>query len=1657
MNTARRLFWFIFIAVLFVPGLAAHRSDRNPQTAPTVVASAGDVTEVNNNFNVPDNTTLIKGDASGGNITITLPDAATVPNVSYKVVKIDSSTNTVTVDAVGGDTIGDSDDFVLDFKNESIVATSDGANYVSAVPMNDWVDIRLFNPKGDGVTDDRAAIAAAAVAANGGELVMPPGTYRIASNLSLDENVVMEQGALWDVDAGVTVTFTGAFSAPETQVFTGSGDVDFSSAQVIREPFPIWWGIDADNAADDAAQIADMISDLGNVNYVVMSPGAYDINTNVSITLPMKMEPGAYFDIAAGATLTVNADIITDPGQFIFDTDSGGSVTYGANFNQPVDIVWYSSSDPLGVSDSSDAWIEASADISASAAAMKKIRFSEGFWLIDNNVDTDIAVQFLPGAFLDVEPGDTVTLREEVEIPPGWEIFDTEGNVVFYNAAVEEVDMAWFGGDPADNATIDQASIQSAIDAAVDAGANAPMAIRIPPGVWNLDDDLDIEGSTLNASAGAIFDIASGKFFFIGSGKLEAGLSQLFQGSGVVSFDEDSIEYVLPQWWGAAGDNSTDNHAAFESAIAAAATVGRMYIPPGIYLTTATIDNFPSALDSDFSTGYIIEGAGPADTIIRYTGVAGYAIAIWDATDNTNVVNVGANYVTLRDFRVQVPNTGAAGGGGIDMPGTHFATLQNIHFDDIDVSNGTAIRLRRRPYTATEASFTNDINRDFTTSGGGGLTESYAIAWTTPAGLGGKLKTVTVRLGKTGAPAGTSTATLYSDAAGPNAVLGGVSGAVTNTALSAAADGADQDFTFILANRADLSASTKYWIVIDTSGYTYTDGVTEVRLRVDAGAGAANTFATFDDGGGGWSTSNDGSNHVELVGRVQSLWNYINRIEANNASGEFFVGIDVQDDSQTAITNSSLAGKTALKADGSPQIFASRVNFDSNDAASKVIDFDTTSGQFTMHQSYVEGTTAAVPIDLGSTKSSLVGCILGAFINWDAGTQVDTLAGVGPYYVGTDSEAQPSFEHKYMIYTPNRGSGTRSINLGNTATTSADADALTGTAWSLPASSDLIDFEVGNAVPLDSYLLPNGTYLITIHAKATTPDGTDLQVWTRETNAGGATIANEVYGLTTGYEAYHLVIPWLFQEDKFTRILSNNVAGVFVSHIELRYMGPANPYQRDIVGFNTEASDADGDRTSRLVFQGIQSGTEQSLLASIIAKHDGAVDDEQGRLEFGVNDGNDGFALTTKLFIDADGDMGFGDLSVTIADASQYEFLIEATKNIRIDGRINPRNMTEGVIRFLHTPAIADTRTLHFDVDANSMPDTHAIFVSLIATGIAAGEDVMGFELTADKANSTGGSIEALRVNTAGAGSAVVDALHADPGVRPLHQEVGTFGNIEQAWDEDGGFTDVTADFNSSASDVTIFSANADMVHIGDAADFNALEVNLDTVASGAGVKPTYEFSIAGPGWTVFVPNDGTNGFRSSGTISWDEAALTGWVATTINGVNKQYIRITRTQVGLSTPPIEDTIQISVTVEYGWDENGDITANLLGVSDGSIITGEEKYFNFTLVDPPSLQASEDEWGIVLNVPDAITISRIEVSLKSAANEMTGDIVYVDALISLANPVIINDFDTTSGVRDDSSISVAAVPAGKVIIVDFDGAAPNAAITQAAFKITYTID
>lgn len=116
----------------------------------------------------------------------------------------------------------------------------------------------------DGTTNARTALAAADAE---GPVVLPPGTYAIASNITLTNNVLLEPGARLKPANGVTVTLNGGFDASEYQhVFdiSDGGSIRCTTGQVL---YPDQFGAKRDNATDATAAVNAALAS-GNANHI---------------------------------------------------------------------------------------------------------------------------------------------------------------------------------------------------------------------------------------------------------------------------------------------------------------------------------------------------------------------------------------------------------------------------------------------------------------------------------------------------------------------------------------------------------------------------------------------------------------------------------------------------------------------------------------------------------------------------------------------------------------------------------------------------------------------------------------------------------------------------------------------------------------------------------------------------------------------------------------------------------------------------------------------------------------------------------------------------------------------------------------------------------------------------------------------------------------------------------------------------------------------------------------------------------------------------------------------------------------------------------------------------------------------------------------------
>jgi len=166
-----------------------------------------------------DDIDLTKSDASGSPQTVNLPTAVGKDEDLYVVVKTDSSSNAVTIDPNGSETIDSASKIILRRQYECWVGVSDNANWFTVATTGSFINVKYFGATGDGTTDDTASIQAAIAACNTADILyFPRGNYYVSAELTITKN-------LWVRGDG---TCTQVYQSADASLFS------FTAAGVFR-------------------------------------------------------------------------------------------------------------------------------------------------------------------------------------------------------------------------------------------------------------------------------------------------------------------------------------------------------------------------------------------------------------------------------------------------------------------------------------------------------------------------------------------------------------------------------------------------------------------------------------------------------------------------------------------------------------------------------------------------------------------------------------------------------------------------------------------------------------------------------------------------------------------------------------------------------------------------------------------------------------------------------------------------------------------------------------------------------------------------------------------------------------------------------------------------------------------------------------------------------------------------------------------------------------------------------------------------------------------------------------------------------------------------------------------------------------------------------
>ena len=275
-----------------------------------------------------------------------------------------------------------------------------------------------------------------------------------------------------------------------------------------------------------------------------------------------------------------------------------------------------------------------------------------------------------------------------------------------------------------------------------------------------------------------------------------------------------------------------------------------------------------------------------------------------------------------------------------------------------------------------------------------------------------------------------------------------------------------------------------------------------------------------------------------------------------------------------------------------------------------------------------------------------------------------------------------------------------------------------------------------------------------------------------------------------------------------------------------------------------------------------------------------------------------------------------------------------------IEAEINGINLDFSGVSEANSPLIHAIRlNVPFGQDAVHIVEGKIHFDTTLPSTIASTFTGLSYNINSSSLAATS-SLHVLEVSTTGTPSGELHALHVNPGVIAVFQDVATFSTPSQTEFAGVKHTGGATWVDGIDAYGVIFVADDDAIFVGSATQFSAIEVIMTTGASKS-IQPTFSYSTGASTWLPFFPDDETDGFQESGDISWELGSITAtWTGNGDPGAGETtagyWIRIVRTRNGTVGSPDPATVKIALATEYQWDETGDILANnIAGTTYGS--------------------------------------------------------------------------------------------------------------------------
>ncbi len=252
-----------------------------------------------------------------------------------------------------------------------------------------------------------------------------------------------------------------------------------------------------------------------------------------------------------------------------------------------------------------------------------EVKIPKGVYVLNKNltVPSNVTINFSSGSKIKIAKGKKLTINGKVKA--GSEQIFTGSGTGFVSAKSTIYPNWW--GVKGDNKTDNTNILQKVFSLY----GKTTVEITLPKGVYKINKNLTVPSSvTLNFGSGSKISIAKGKKLTI-DGKVKAGAEQIFAGTGTGFVSTKSTIY--PNWWGAKGDNKTDNTNIFQKVFSlyGKKTV-EITLPKGVYNINKNL-TVPSNITLKFNSGAKINVAKGKKLAINSNIKAG-AIEIFTGT-----------------------------------------------------------------------------------------------------------------------------------------------------------------------------------------------------------------------------------------------------------------------------------------------------------------------------------------------------------------------------------------------------------------------------------------------------------------------------------------------------------------------------------------------------------------------------------------------------------------------------------------------------------------------------------------------------------------------------------------------------------------------------------------------------------------------------------------------------------------------------------------------------------------------------------------------------------------------------------------------------------------------------------------------------------------